>query len=146
MRKEVWFAFGMLFLFGVGAALFGGFKTGQVVSEEINFSGELPVPAKEIPRDSPGEPAKPEEILSEYKIQIINFAYSPVNLEINVGDTIVWENRDSVSHTITSKEGTELNSRLLVKGEKYSHTFNTIGTYDYSCKPHPYMRGTIIVS
>ncbi|MDA3836835.1 MAG: cupredoxin family copper-binding protein [Nanoarchaeota archaeon] len=145
MRKEVWFAFGMLILLVAVGVIFNGFQTGNVISEPITPTGELPVPATEIPIDSPGELAKPKEITSDYEIKIINFAYSPVDLEINVGDTVSWENRDTIAHTITSEEGSELNSRLLGKGEKYIHTFNTRGTYDYYCKPHPYMKGSIIV-
>ena len=56
-----------------------------------------------------------------------------------------WTNRDSVRHTVTSDSGNELDSELLSQSGSYSHTFAQTGTYDYHCKPHPYMTGTIIV-
>lgn len=117
--------------------------TGQVVSEPFNATSpeELPTPAKEVP--STDQPAIIPK--GDYNIKIINFAYSPIVLEIFEGESVLWENRDIQEHTVTSEVGSELNSPLLGKGEYYSHTFWTPGVYEYYCKPHPYMKGTIIV-
>ena len=84
----------------------------------------------------------PEEI---HKISIRDYKYSIETLEISVGETVAWANFDGVSHTVTSDSGDELNSALLSSREIYTHTFNKKGTYSYYCKPHPYMKGTIIV-
>jgi len=65
---------------------------------------------------------------------------------INAGDTIVWENRDTQGHTVTSNDKIEMNSRLLGLGQKYSHTFNRAGFYAYYCEIHPYMTGKVIVN
>ncbi|MHB8585347.1 MAG: cupredoxin domain-containing protein [Thermoplasmatota archaeon] len=46
-----------------------------------------------------GTPAKPVT----YYVSIANFAFSPQNLTIHVGDTVVWTNNDSTSHEV--KEG-----------------------------------------
>ncbi len=81
----------------------------------------------------------------EYNIEIKNFAFFPSILTIKAGTTITWTNSDSVSHTVTSDSGSELNSDLFSKGQTYSHTFNIVGTYNYHCKPHPSMKGVIIV-
>src|SRR3989344_4454910 len=80
-----------------------------------------------------------------YNIDIQDFAYKTKTLTIIKGDTVIWTNRDSVRHTVTSDSGNELDSELLSQGGSYSHTFVQTGTYDYHCKPHPYMTGTIIV-
>jgi plastocyanin len=52
---------------------------------------------------------------------------------------------DSVMHTATSDSGSELASTSLSKGESYTHTFTTPGTYNYHCAVHPSMKGKIIV-
>lgn len=78
-------------------------------------------------------------------IDIVGFAFSPATLTINKGDTIVWTNKDTMAHTVTSDSGNELASENLVKGQTYSHTFNTIGSFDYHCNIHTSMKGTIIV-
>lgn len=86
-----------------------------------------------------------ENTAKTYYVDIENFAYNEKELTIKKGDTIIWTNRDSVGHTVTSESGNELDSELLGEGESYSHTFNEAGTYDYYCKPHPYMKGRIVV-
>ncbi len=78
-------------------------------------------------------------------IIIENFAFTPETIIIQSGDTITWRNDDSVSHTVTSDEGSELDSGFLSSGDTYVHTFNTPGTYTYHCTPHPSMTATIIV-
>ena len=78
-------------------------------------------------------------------IEIKDFTYSQKEMTISVGETVVWINRDSIRHTVTSDSGEELNSQLLDKNSKYSHTFTQAGTFDYHCAPHPYMKGKIIV-
>jgi len=80
-----------------------------------------------------------------YNINIQNFAYSNTALTIKQRDIITWTNKDSARHTVTSDSGSELDSELLDKEESYSHTFNTAGTYNYHCTPHPYMKGKVIV-
>ncbi len=80
-----------------------------------------------------------------YNVGIQNLAFSPQSLAINAGDTVIWTNKDSVSHTITSDSGTELNSGIISNGETYSHTFNTAGTFNYHCSIHTSMKAKIIV-
>ncbi|MEK6918709.1 MAG: cupredoxin family copper-binding protein [Nanoarchaeota archaeon] len=71
--------------------------------------------------------------------------YLPQTLTINKGETIVWVNDDSMQHTVTSDSGSELNSGTIGLGQKYSHTFENAGTYEYHCEFHSSMKGKIIV-
>jgi len=90
-------------------------------------------------------PAENTEGAQNHNIAITDFSYSPKELTINVGDTVVWTNYDSITHTVTSDSGNQLDSSLLTKGQIYYQTFNEAGTFDYHCTPHPYMKGKIIV-
>ena len=81
----------------------------------------------------------------DYEIEIEDFAFAPTTLTIKKGDSVMWKNRDSVSHTVTSDSGEEINSQSLNIDQTYSHTFSNPGTYTYHCTPHPRMKGTIIV-
>ena len=85
--------------------------------------------------------ASPETL----NIEISDFAFKQSQLTINIGDTVIWTNKDSASHTVTSDSGSELNSPSLSRNQMYSHTFNQQGTFEYHCKPHSYMEGKIIV-
>jgi len=77
-------------------------------------------------------------------IDIVNFAFSPSSITINVGDTIIWTNYDSSSHTVTSDDGI-FNSGGISKDNTWSYTFTSAGTFGYHCAPHPGMTGTVIV-
>ena len=80
-----------------------------------------------------------------YKISIESYQFSPSTMTIKAGDSITWTNMDTVAHTVTSDSGNELDSPRFGKGQTYTYTFNTPGTYNYHCTPHPSMKGTIIV-
>lgn len=81
-------------------------------------------------------------------IEIKEFAYSPAKVTVKKGTTVTWTNQDSMRHDVNPDNPTEEfeKSSLLAKGESYSVTFNTAGTYSYYCSPHPYMKGTITVT
>jgi plastocyanin len=85
------------------------------------------------------------ETQKTYNIEITNFVFSPSTLAIKKGDTVIWTNKDSVTHTIISDSGSEISSGSLSNGQIYSHIFNTAGTYDYHCSIHPTMKASITV-
>ncbi|MDP3882043.1 MAG: cupredoxin family copper-binding protein [Nanoarchaeota archaeon] len=84
--------------------------------------------------------------LGIYKVNIQNFDYSPREVRIQRGESVVWTNKDSVGHTVTSSSGNEIDSPLLGLGQNYSKTFTEAGEYSYYCSPHPNMQGKVIVS
>ena len=75
-------------------------------------------------------------------VSISSSAFSPANLTIKAGDTVTWTNSDNAAHTVT---GADFDSGGLVHGEKYSHTFDKTGTFDYACRFHPSMMGRVTV-
>ena len=80
-----------------------------------------------------------------HDVEISGFSFSPSTLTISVGDSVIWTNMDSATHTITSDSGNELDSETFSNGNSYSHTFTTAGTYAYHCNIHTSMKGTIVV-
>lgn len=83
------------------------------------------------------------------EIYIQNFAYTPAKLTIKKGTKLTWTNKDDAHHDIHPDKdyGDAFKpSELMAKGESYSFTFNTVGTYTYHCTPHPYMKATIEVT
>ena len=80
------------------------------------------------------------------KVSIDNFAFDPKELVVTAGDTVTWVNTDDVAHTVTSNGVPPLfDSKTMHTDDKFSFAFKTPGTYDYFCKPHPYMTGKVIV-
>ena len=76
------------------------------------------------------------------------FIPSPVTIDI--GATVTWENNDTAAHTSTAGSAADgpsgvFDSSLIMAGSSFSHTFDSVGTYDYFCMVHPWMSGTVIV-
>lgn len=80
-------------------------------------------------------------------VTIQNFAFSPPEIDISPGMTVVWINNDSTTHTTTSDmRGAESwNSGNLAPGQSFSWVFRTVGSYSYHCAIHPSMHGTVRV-
>ena len=75
--------------------------------------------------------------------------YIPSLIVIEKGKQVTWVNEDSAFHSVTSgyyDEPTDLfDSGHLDPFESYTLTFDEIGTYDYFCTLHPWMKGQVIV-
>ena len=84
----------------------------------------------------------PKTIENTKNIAIKNFAFSPAELTVKAGDTVIWTNEDSAPHSIKSKS---FNSNILQTGDAYQFKFDNTGVYDYICGIHPSMKGKIIV-
>lgn len=79
------------------------------------------------------------------RLTIRQYAYQPATIQIAVGTTVTWTNRDSVPHSVTFKNGMA-DSGLFKLGQSFSSTFQSAGTYQYYCTVHPSMIGTVIVT
>ena len=80
-----------------------------------------------------------------------NECYAPYSLEIQVGDTIVWDNVDTAAHTVTAGTSADgpsgvFDSGLFLSGTTFEFTFDGAGVYPYFCMVHPWMTGEIIVN
>lgn len=76
-------------------------------------------------------------------IRIENFKFNPTILTVEQGTEVVWTNTDAKEHTVTL-DNLALDIVVAPK-ESVSFTFDTPGTYDYSCRLHPSMKGTVMV-
>jgi plastocyanin len=92
-------------------------------------------------RDPAAQEAKVPKAVA---IDIDNFKFGVVSLQIAVGTTVTWTNRDDVPHTVVSLKKI-FKSPALDTGEHFSYTFANSGTFDYYCSVHPRMTGTIVV-
>ncbi|MDB5080611.1 MAG: Blue (Type 1) copper protein [Chloroflexi bacterium] len=79
-------------------------------------------------------------------ITIQGFAFSPNTITIPVGTKVIWTNKDTVGHTVTSDSGGVLNSPLIAQNQTFEYTFTTAGTFNYHCAPHPNMKANIVVT
>ena len=77
-----------------------------------------------------------------HQVTIKDFAFSPGEITIKVGNTVTWTQQDPTHHTTT---GNIWDSGDLGRGQTYSQTFDKTGNYDYRCNYHPAMKGRVIV-
>jgi trimeric autotransporter adhesin len=82
-------------------------------------------------------------LLSTVEVDVINFAFAPQNVTINVGDTIhwVWKAPD---HSTTSVIGSAIpwDSGVSTQvGHTFDVTFDQAGTFNYYCKIHGFDNG-----
>jgi plastocyanin len=78
------------------------------------------------------------------QILIQNFRFDPPTLEVPVGTTVTWMNKDEEIHVVTSSQGL-FRSPGLEGDQQFAHRFEKPGTYEYGCAIHPQMKGTIVV-
>jgi LPXTG-motif cell wall-anchored protein len=77
-------------------------------------------------------------------VTIADFTFAPATITINAGDTVTWNNNGPTPHSATANDGS-FDTGILKKGQTGSHTFNDAGTFSYFCKPHPFMKATVVV-
>jgi hypothetical protein len=64
-----------------------------------------------------------------------------------VGTKVTWTNEDTAPHTVTIQSGpVTFGSPTLQKGDSFTYTFTTAGTYTYYCAVHPTMTASVVVT
>jgi plastocyanin len=92
----------------------------------------------------PSCPTKP--IAEPYVVDISGFAYCPANLPVTAGAEVAWTNADFAPHTVTfDGPGGQVDSGSMAQGQRWATRFRQPGTYEYYCRLHPGMAGTIVV-
>src|SRR6185503_6934443 len=78
-------------------------------------------------------------------VSIDNFKFAPAAISVPVGSTVTWTNHDDVPHSVVSTEQ-KFKSPALDTDQKFSHLFDSVGTYKYFCGLHPRMTGEIALA
>jgi plastocyanin len=81
-----------------------------------------------------------------FNVSVVDFAFNPAVVDINVGDTVIWTFNDP-GHNVSA------NNSSFRSGDPgavptFQHTFNSAGSFNYRCEPHQAfgMIGTVNVS
>ena len=87
--------------------------------------------------------------------EVDDWCYMPSNLIVSVGTTVTWINSDTLPHTVTSGNadadavGLDIpngfDSGFMSIDDRFEHTFDVVGLYDYYCQLHPWMQGSITI-
>ena len=79
-----------------------------------------------------------------FVVVIDKMKFGPIPANLKAGDVLVWENRDIFRHTATGKDGSF--NVDLPAGAKGKTVLGKVGTFAFSCKYHPGMKGMLKVS
>lgn len=79
-----------------------------------------------------------------------SYTYDPNPVQVEAGDTVIWNTNDSTLHTATLGQGAKpdgtFDSSVMAQGKSFSFVFEKAGEYPYFSTLHPYMVGTVGVS
>jgi len=110
--------------------------TGALAADKITVPNEKPVAEAEAPE-------------AAVVVHISKMKYETPEVTVKAGDTVVWVNQEAMPHNVAFKKGVvgedAFKGAMLKKGEAFAIKFDEAGTYDYTCTPHPFMRGKVIV-
>ena len=71
-----------------------------------------------------------------HTVTVDSVRFSPAELTVNVGDSIVWVNKDILAHTATTlKPG--FDSKVIQPGQSWKYTVRKKGAFAYTCSFHP---------
>jgi plastocyanin len=83
-------------------------------------------------------------------VRMIDYNFTPQRITIEAGSKVSFTNSGSQPHNAAGADagggGGDWDTGMLTGGETATVTFNRPGTYNYTCTPHPFMIGQIIVT
>lgn len=77
-------------------------------------------------------------------IVIEKFAFSPKEITVTPGTTIVWTNHDQTPHMVVARDRS-FASQALDTDDSYRFKFTKAGDFSYFCTMHPFMTGIVHV-
>ncbi|MCA1814299.1 MAG: cupredoxin domain-containing protein [Halobacteriales archaeon] len=79
------------------------------------------------------------------EVRIVDFAFEPQNVTVHVGESVLWTNAGQSGHTVTETRDPTQTSSALGPGATFRFVARAVGTQEYFCQPHPWMRGNVTV-
>jgi plastocyanin len=71
-------------------------------------------------------------------IEINDFRFSPADLTVAAGTTVVWINRDDTPHKVVDRDDPRrLKAPALDTGDSFRFIYEAPGVYHYFCSLHP---------
>lgn len=145
-KRLIQFGVTALVVIGFGAIALAGMSTSS--SDDSSNAGTQRQSMNESDHRTPKASTPENEAVKSDQITYKDFEVVQKKITVKKGTTVTWTNDDSAKHDVTPETETDdfKTSELFGKGETYSVTFNTVGTFAYYCSPHPYMKGVVEVT
>jgi plastocyanin len=79
-----------------------------------------------------------------HAVRIEGMKFVPERLEVAAGDTVVWTNKDFLSHSVTASD-VRVESGDLAPNQTFRFVAKKKGDMPYICRLHPVMKGLLVV-
>ena len=79
-----------------------------------------------------------------YNVDIEALKFSPPNLEVKTGDTVIWKNKDAFPHNVIA-ENKGFRSADIQSGQSWKFKAGSKGVFPYVCTLHPGMKAALTV-
>ncbi|HSE29477.1 MAG TPA: plastocyanin/azurin family copper-binding protein [Candidatus Saccharimonadales bacterium] len=141
-----------MFAIVAGVVLVGGAAAWFVLRPNMQASNTSPEPehAAQNTTESPKTPSVNMTEAAQVEVSIKDFKYTPSNITVKKGTTVIWTNEDSNEHNVVSNidapaGGPPKDGPLLGRRQQFTFTYDTVGTFGYHCSLHPFMTGQVTV-
>ncbi len=136
----------LLLLLVIAVIGFGGYYVWHTQHDSTNKTAAKQAPAS---TSSTGGPASGHVVATN--IDLVTGLYIPANVDIKKGETVTWEIKDGGAipqYAIASDSGSSeaFSSNVLKTGDKFSHTFNEVGTFGWHDKYYGNLTGSVTVT
>jgi len=81
-------------------------------------------------------------------VEMLDSQFTPGTINVTVGATVTWLNKDGFSHTVTAFNSSAFDSLPIPPGKTFTLTIPKSmkpGSYYYFCEVHPFMIGLLNV-
>jgi len=78
-----------------------------------------------------------------HTVEIKDMKFQPATLKVRKGDTVLWINRDLVTHDVTEENRKEWSSSPIPSGKSWQ--MKVTQSADYYCSIHQVMKGKLLV-
>ena len=95
---------------------------------------------------SPNKKSQPDQTASVHKVDTVIIQlmkFTPGQLKVNPGDTVIWINKGLVAHTVKSYQDNKFYSDTLNPGKTW--TLVVKDSAAYYCSIHPTMQGQLVL-
>ena len=88
----------------------------------------------------------PSAWAAQASVNIVDFAFDPASVTINVNDSVLWTWVGPTVHTATSTTGLWDSGIMSAAAPQFTHTFTSSGSFPYFCAVHPFMTASVTVT
>lgn len=86
----------------------------------------------------------PASMAAVANVSIVDFAFQPASVTININDQVKWTWAGSSMHSSTS-DTSLWDSGIQTTGATFTHTFSSAGNFPYHCVVHTFMTASVTV-